>query len=332
MNHPATAEGRPPPDEQPPTLGRLLDVRARHRTQALQPRLAWAGPLTAVLRKAEQLGEVVGDRFDRFEGRSSADRVAGHPAPAALVRPPAAAGGRARRAVAATSHKSPSDLGTSAEVRVDGGPGAPGTDGARSDGGEPPELRELPPSTRYRLRQEVGAVADAMLVHDGPHAHALARAADADAVTVGREVYLRQGRYVPHRRDGLALLAHEATHVAAVLEPGRAWRHAVGDDTEERAAREREARILGGMPAPRSSPPLASAPGRIPVAGPAGRTVAAPAAPPASAPGGPRGARAALTDRDVTASPAAPLDLDALRRGVLADVMRQIKTESERGG
>ncbi|MGW2724058.1 eCIS core domain-containing protein [Streptomyces sp. NPDC001492] len=321
MNDQGTAEERPPPDEERPTLGQLLDARARHRARTVQAHLAWARPLAAVMRKAEQLGGVVGDRFDRFEGRPFAYPGASAPTAAALVRRPPTAprhvdigevttGEHPRGTDATASWKSPSRQGSSQPASVDGA-------------GADAELRELPPSTRYRLRQEVGAAADALRVHDGPHADALARAADADAVAVGREVHLRQGRYAPHRQDGLALLAHEATHVAAVLEPGHAWRRAVGDDAEETTARTIEARLLGGTSHPPSRP---SAPA------PPGRSLTPSAAPPADTSAATPAPRAAHTDRDLTASPAEPVDLDALRRSVLADVMRQIRTESERGG
>lgn len=364
MDDPATDDQRPPPDEERPTLGRLLDAQARRRTQALQPRLAWARPLATLMRKVEQLGDGVGDRFDRFEGRPSADPTASGPTVAALVRPGDAtarrtgagaaetAGHRPRRDRTATMPQEPlAHQGLPAEAWPGDDSREPGRDGVtgdgRSDRGVPSEARDLPPSTRYRLRQEVGAAADAMRVHDGPHADALARAAGADAVTVGREVHLRQGRYAPHREDGQALLAHEATHVAAVLEPGHAWRKAVGDDAEERLALDRETRMLGGTWAPRTSAPLAPpilapsgpaaiAPGHAVAPTGAGRAVPPPApswAPPVATTTAPPGSpRAADADRDLTAGPAAPPDLEALRRGVVADVMRQIKTEFERGG
>jgi hypothetical protein len=324
----AVTDRRPPPDDQRPTLGRLLDAQARRRTLALQPRLAWARPLAAVLHKAEQLGDVLGERFDRFEGRPGGDPAAGDPAgrprpgPARPVRP----GQPARPSPAAPEPADPGGADRGALTR-------------------PGELRDLLPSVRYRLRRDVGAAADAMRVHDGPQADARARAAGADAVTIGRDVHLRQGRYAPHRQETLALLAHEATHVAAVLEPGRAWRAVVGADAEERLARERETRILGAAGGSRTAVPARTSSGRadagrahagradVARAGAAGvplpgaRPAVAPAAPPAPA-GTPRAADA---DRDLAPAPAGP-DLAALRRAVVADVMRQIKTDFERGG
>jgi hypothetical protein len=309
----AVTDRRPPPDDQRPTLGRLLDAQARRRSLTLQPRLAWARPLASVLRRAERLGDVLGERFDRFDGRPAVDPGTD------LARP-------VRRRVG-PGH--PDRLAP----QPPGPQGFPGSDGA--DRIRPGELRDLPPSVRYRLRQDVGAAADAMRVHDGPRADARARAAGADAVTVGRDVHLRQGRYAPHRQETLALLAHEATHVAAVLAPGPAWRAAVGADAEERLARDREARILGAAEISRTATPRRTSPadaGRVGLPG-APLSAAGPAVEPAPAASTARAGkpRAADADRDLAPAPAGP-DLAALRRAVVADVMRQIKTDFERGG
>jgi hypothetical protein len=61
------------------------------------------------------------------------------------------------------------------------------------------------------------ALSRGLHVHAGPEAHALARGADARALTVGRDIYVREGRFEPSSPRGLALLAHELVHV---------WQHA----------------------------------------------------------------------------------------------------------
>lgn len=50
-------------------------------------------------------------------------------------------------------------------------------------------------------------------VHTGPSADEAARAVDARAFTVGRDVVFRAGAYRPDTRSGTRLLAHELTHV-----------------------------------------------------------------------------------------------------------------------
>jgi hypothetical protein len=186
-------------------------------------------------------------------------------------------------------------------------------------------------------------------VHDGPHADAQARAAGADAVTVGRDVYLRQGRWAPRREEGVALLAHEATHVAALVDPGHAWRRAIGQDAEEALARARERFLLGSTLAPAPSahvvvpvsppvlpgfaalsaaPPRHGAPSAVPApSSPAG---SAPAAAPPRVAAVPSSGMRADVDRDLT-PPAASPDLEALRRSLIADVLQRLRSEIERG-
>lgn len=291
------------------TLGRRLDALARTRLHALTPRPAWSAPLAVALRHAEDMVDVLGERFERTEmpppSRSElpvqlADqlgRVARHR--------PAPDGG-------------PSTVAPQAEPWLS----EEERDGDAPDG----EVRAVPADVRSRLRREVGPAADRMRVHTGPLADAHARAADADAVTMGRDVYLRQGRWAPGRDEGVALLAHEATHVAALIDPGAAWRRAVGAESEETLARARERSLLGPGPSPIAA---IGAPASTPTAYAA---PAAPAAPPAPPPVAavPASAMRAGVERDLTPAAPAP-DLDALRRGVIAEVMQRLRSEIERG-
>jgi hypothetical protein len=349
-------------DEQAaPTLGQRLDALARRRAAAHQPRLAWVLPLAAVLRRAERLGDVTGNRFERTDAPPPPStspppgipaRELGRTAPdARLPRPPA----RPRPQVpppagppdAHAPPAGPPDTYAPAAWPGAGPPDVHAPPAGPAPGDEPPQA--VPPDVRHRLRQAAGPAADLMRVHLGPASDALARVAEADAVTVGADVHVRRDRYAPRRPEGLALLAHEATHVAALIDPGRAWRRTVGDDRDEEAlARRHERDLLGRAaasdhPHPDVGPPslLAARSAAVPMA-PAGRGPIGPApsigpapAPPAAAapaaapPGGPAIRRAA-TDRDTTA-PAVP-DLESLRRGLVSEVMRQLKTEFERGG
>jgi hypothetical protein len=323
-------------DEAVVPLGRRLDALARARVHALAPRPAWAPPFAMVLRHTEEVADVLGERFERTET----------PRPrAGLPVQPADLPG-ARRAVQAGPHRLWPDSGPGG-VAPRAEPLLPGEepDAEAPDG----DVRAVPADVRSRLRREVGPAADLMRVHAGPQADAHARAADADAVTLGRDVYLRQGRWTPRLEEGVALLAHEATHVAGLVGPGKAWRRAVGDDTEEALARARERSLLGDRPeAPPMAPaggtgspgalgglatPFGTAPGHGTLAVASAGYAAQPA--PAAPPGPPvaavpaSGMRAGV-ERDL-APPAPAADLDALRRGVIAEVMQRLRSEIERG-
>ena len=308
-------------DEAVIPLGRRLEALARVRMQAWEPRPAWVAPLAVALRRTEEVADVLGERFDRTE---MPPRLT-----AQLPVPPT--GGRATpRLVPPTTARSE-------------GPDRPAQRPESPDA----DLRSLPADVRSRLRREVGRAADVMRVHDGPYADAQARAAGADAVTVGRDVYLRQGRWAPRREEGVALLAHEATHVAALVDPGHAWHRAIGQDAEEALARARERFLLGsplapsapvavpvsppvlpGLAALSAAPPRHGAPAAVPApSSPAGSAPAAARPPVAAVPSS--GMRADV-DRDLTPPAAAP-DLEALRRSLIADVLQRLRSEIERG-
>jgi hypothetical protein len=331
------------------TLGERLDARARRRVIAHEPRPLWVGPFTALAHHVAELGDVVGERFERVELAVPVDPETSGPATAqtassAILRraparltpgdavrrsgdaPVEAAGRRTGGRPPVTGVPTPDEA--SPDARTAGPPRAPherAGERASDVPGHP-----LPPIARSRLRALAGPAVDAMRVHDGPTSDALARAAGADAVTVGRDVHLRQGRYAPHRDRGLALLAHEATHVAAALDPGPAWSRATGADEEERRARHLERLVLGtAAPAPAATslpPPLGPSGSPAPAERPSARAPSV-AAPAPTAPG----ARTAAIDRDLGTTAVGP-DLESLRRSVVADVMRQIRTEFERGG
>lgn len=309
----------------PATLGGRLDEQARRMAARLLPAFGWAGPLAVVTRRALDLAATGSGRFDRTEVRpgrpvmvrapGSADRPGAGPAP---VRMPPAPG------AAADGSAEP--------------PGLQGAPDAETPPGRPPP-RRVPDGVRARLREIAGPGADAMMVRTDPPAAALARAHRADAVTVGREVHLGAGRYRPHDPHGFALLAHEATHVSALLRPDAAWRRATGTGRaeEEAAAGAAEHTALFGPP-PHTAGPHPAGPFPHPAGtavGPSARAAppaAAPPAPAAPAAAGPAHPMPARTDRDAAAPPSAPVDVAALRRDLLADLRRQLRTEFERGG
>jgi hypothetical protein len=77
-----------------------------------------------------------------------------------------------------------------------------------SDRGDP-----LPTPVRSFMESRFGADFGGVRVHTDAHAHGLARAVDAQAFTVGRNVVFGAGHYAPETEQGKRLLAHELTHV-----------------------------------------------------------------------------------------------------------------------
>jgi hypothetical protein len=69
-------------------------------------------------------------------------------------------------------------------------------------------------STKYRLERLLGVDLGEVRLHTGPLAAALGRATEAEALTIGRDIYLPDGALDTTSWRGLGLLAHEATHVA----------------------------------------------------------------------------------------------------------------------
>lgn len=73
--------------------------------------------------------------------------------------------------------------------------------------------RSLPEGTRTFFQSRMGYDFGDVRIHTASRADAAARAIDARAFTVGRDVVFRSGEYRPHTRSGKRLLAHELTHV-----------------------------------------------------------------------------------------------------------------------
>jgi hypothetical protein len=66
---------------------------------------------------------------------------------------------------------------------------------------------------RTRMEEGFGERFDDVLVHDDASAHADARALNAHAFTIGRDVFLDRSSFMPSSRAGRLLLAHELAHV-----------------------------------------------------------------------------------------------------------------------
>jgi hypothetical protein len=286
----------------PATLGERLtaageELAARHLTT-----YAWAAGFGPALRRAAEISASWAERFERYE----AD---GRPPSPGRRRPPAAS------------------------------PPAP----------EKPTVEEteraLPVDVRARLGALAGPGAAVMRVLTGATADTVARAQRADAVTAGTDVRMRSGQLQPDTAEGLALLAHEASHVSAALRRGGATVHhgtPSGAEAEEREALriERETRRAfngPGVPGAHGGALFVATPAAGPVGSPA------PAAPhgngsppnataPPAMPAGVGPAMRADVDRTETAAAAPQLDLEALRRDLIEELMHRVRTDFERGG
>ena len=78
---------------------------------------------------------------------------------------------------------------------------------AARGGGQP-----LNSDTRSALETGLGADLSSVRVHTSSQADNMARSVQARAFTTGNDIFFRSGAYQPSTREGIRLLAHEATH------------------------------------------------------------------------------------------------------------------------
>src|SRR5262245_53540258 len=71
----------------------------------------------------------------------------------------------------------------------------------------------LPEGTRQTMEGHFGADLSDVRVHSDGESAALNRELQAQAFTVGSDVFFAEGKYDPSSRDGQGLIAHELTHV-----------------------------------------------------------------------------------------------------------------------
>lgn len=194
--------------------------------------------------------------------------------------------------------------------------------------------RVLPVDVRARLGAVAGPGAAVMRVLTGAAADTRARGQRADAVTSGTDVRMRSGKLQPDTAEGFALLAHEASHVTAALRRGgsAAAHHTSpgGAEIEEREALQVERATRQQASSARGSAALfvSGTPGAAAGNGSAASTPngTAPAAGPVMR------ADVDRTEATAAAAPAPQLDLEALRRDLIEELMHRVRTDFERGG
>jgi hypothetical protein len=281
--------------QRPETLGERLAVLAEYLRLRHVMGFAWAPGFAAVLERLDARDHSWAGRFERHDGW---EELAQH---------------RGKYPTAA--------------------PAGPQSSGAVMGSGAASEPRDLPVDVRARLRDVAGPGADRMRVRLDAEADAEARSQHADAVTVGTTVKIRSGQFRPDTAEGLGLLAHEASHVTALLARGAAAQRNTPDGVaaeEAVAARaERSAQQLPTMSHPAGIPPMgydAHAVGPTNHRHPRPQSAAVPGVPPAMTP------MRADADRREAAPGPAPIDAGGLRDSIVEELMRRLRTDSERGG
>jgi hypothetical protein len=92
----------------------------------------------------------------------------------------------------------------------------------------------LPQSVRSFMEPRFGAEFGAVRVHTGAQAALLSSQLNADAFTVGRDVYFNKGQFQPDTTEGRELIAHELAHT--IQQGGVIQRSAENTSVTERAS------------------------------------------------------------------------------------------------
>jgi hypothetical protein len=108
----------------------------------------------------------------------------------------------------------------------------------------------LDPPVRTQMETSFGADFGHVRIHTGADADVLSRDLNANAFTIGRDVFFRHGEYNPGSSSGKELLAHELTHVVQQSASGavRSGRLRVGqsDDAHEKEADRVATEVING--------------------------------------------------------------------------------------
>jgi outer membrane protein OmpA-like peptidoglycan-associated protein len=113
--------------------------------------------------------------------------------------------------------------------------------------------KPLDAATRACMEPRFGHNFSQVRIHDDTQAADSAKAINAQAYTVGRDLIFGAGQFSPHTSDGRKLLAHELTHVlqqgGMAFQAGNALRISAPDDALEHQA-EAAAESSTGIPSP----------------------------------------------------------------------------------
>jgi hypothetical protein len=125
----------------------------------------------------------------------------------------------------------------------------------------------LPAELRREMERELGVSLSGVRIHTDAVAGQAAQALDAEAFTLGEDIFFAEGAFAPETRSGRKLLAHELTHVAQALRgdttsPGGGLRVSKPGETSEREADAVAARVDQAATSPRArpAPPSPAAP------------------------------------------------------------------------
>jgi Domain of unknown function (DUF4157) len=121
-------------------------------------------------------------------------------------------------------------------------------------------------TTRTFMERRFGHDFSNVRIHTGGKAAASAKALNASAYTVGREIVFGEGLYSPHSREGRRLLMHELTHVVqqGSSEPRFPLQLAPTDGAHEQVAAAMQEQVFERLAAsPAAASTVAAAPGRL---------------------------------------------------------------------
>lgn len=188
------------------------------------PALARRGvaPSGDAIAQAKLTVGAAGDRFEREADRVAQAVSAGHDT-AVGTPPPVISGLTAQRAALPVQPgpERDDDEASAPEQRVqraaEPAAGPAGGTASEAVSGHVEQARSRPasrldPGTRARMEQALGADLGAVRVHTDAAAGRAAGALNAQAFTVGQDVFFAPGRYNPSSGEGRRLLAHELTH------------------------------------------------------------------------------------------------------------------------
>ncbi|MBI5876487.1 MAG: DUF4157 domain-containing protein [Chloroflexi bacterium] len=97
----------------------------------------------------------------------------------------------------------------------------------------------LPDTARAPMESQFDADLSDVRVHTDGEAKTLNRELDAQAFTVGKDIFFSEGKYNPTSSDGMGLLAHEMTHVGQQVGFGGAvQREAAAEEDEDTLQRQ----------------------------------------------------------------------------------------------